>query len=136
MEIPTRRLLLPVTPPALKCYGTRAAFSPARLRASTAPPPLTLPTERGLAALFPIPSSSAELGRSPRELCFAISSNPMSSFARPVFVFSPAWQFQQQSDSALERFRHQLRALSSASKRIGRSILPQRAPQRLAFLQA
>jgi len=59
----------------------------------------------------------------------------MSSFARPVFVFSPAWQFQQQSDSALERFRHRLRALSSAAKRIGRSILPQRAPQQLAFLQ-
>jgi len=66
-------------------------------------------------------------------LYFAVSAAPMSSFARPVFVFSPAWQFQQQSDSALERFR--LRALSSAAKRIGRSILPQRAPQQLAFLQ-
>src|SRR6266480_2966890 len=105
-------------------------------RGSAASPPLTFPPERGLAALFPIPSSSAERGRSPRELHCAVSSGPMSSFARPVFVFSPAWQLQQQSDSALERFRHRLRALSSAAKRIGRSILPQRAPQRLAFLQA
>jgi len=60
----------------------------------------------------------------------------MSSFARPVFVSSPAWQFQQQSDSALERSRHRLHALLPAAKRIGRSILPQRARQPIAFVQA
>jgi hypothetical protein len=92
--------------------------------------------ERDSAALFPIPSSSAEWGRSLQELYFAVLSAQMNSFARPVFVSSPAWQFQQQSDEALERSQHRLRALSSGAKRIGRSIRLQPAPQPLSFVQA
>jgi hypothetical protein len=97
---------------------------------------LTFPTETGSAALFPIPSSSAEWVRSPRELYFAVSSDPKNSFARSEFVFSPVWKFRKQSDSVPERSRHGLRALSAAAKRIGRSILPPHAPPLIAFVQA
>jgi hypothetical protein len=56
------------------------------------------------------------------------------SFARLAFLFSPAWEFQQQSDSAPERFRHPARAFSLIAKQIGRPFLPQRAHRLLAFL--
>jgi hypothetical protein len=53
-----------------------------------------------------------------------------------VFLFSRACEFQQQWDSAPERSRHPPRAFSLIATQIVRSILPQRAPQPLAFLQA
>jgi hypothetical protein len=59
-----------------------------------------------------------------------------NSFAQLVFLFSQAWEFQQQWDSASERSRHPARAFSLIAKQIGRLILPQRAPRPLAFLQA
>jgi hypothetical protein len=60
----------------------------------------------------------------------------MNSFVQLVFLFSLAWEFQQQSDSASGRSRHLARAFSLIAKQIGRSLLPQRVPRPLAFLQA
>ena len=59
-----------------------------------------------------------------------------NSFAQLVFLFSRACEFQQQWDSAPERSRHPARASWLIAKQIDRSVLPQRVPQPLAFLQA
>jgi hypothetical protein len=91
---------------------------------------------KGSAALVPIPSSSAESGRSRRELYFAVAWSATDSFARPVFVFLTVGEFQEQSDSELARLRHPLGAFSQPAKQIVRSILPQPVPRPLAFLQA
>jgi hypothetical protein len=69
-------------------------------------------------------------------LYLAIWRDEANSFAQLVFLFSRAWEFQQQWDSASERSRHPARAFSLIAKQIGRSILPQRVPRPLAFLQA
>jgi hypothetical protein len=69
-------------------------------------------------------------------LYLVIWRDETNSFAQLVFLFSQACEFQQQWDSASERFRHPARAFSLIAKQIGRSILPQRVPQPLAFLQA
>ena len=52
------------------------------------------------------------------------------------FSFHGLVRFQQQWDSAPERSRHPARASSLIAKQIDPSILPQRVPQPLAFLQA
>jgi hypothetical protein len=59
----------------------------------------------------------------------------MNSFAQLLFLFSRACAFQQQWGWAAERSRHPARAPSLIEK-LGRSILLQREPQPLAFLQA
>jgi hypothetical protein len=69
-------------------------------------------------------------------LYLAIWGDETNSFAQSAFLFSPAWEFQQQWDSGSERSRHPLRGFSLIAKQIGRSILPRRVPQPLAFLQA
>jgi hypothetical protein len=69
-------------------------------------------------------------------LYLAIWRDETSSFAQLVFLFSQACEFQQQWDWALERFQHPARAFSLIPKQIDPSVLPQRAPQPLAFLQA
>src|SRR5947209_4181057 len=94
------------------------------------------PRETGSAALFRIQSSSAESGQSPPDLYFALSWGATNSFAGPVFLFSPAWGFQQQSDSALERSRYPARAFWLVAKQTGQVILLQLAPRPIAFLQA
>jgi hypothetical protein len=68
-------------------------------------------------------------------LCLAIWRGE-DSFPQLVFLFSRACEFQQQWDSAPERFRHPARVSSLIAKQIGPSVLPQRVPQPLAFLQA
>ena len=57
-------------------------------------------------------------------------------FLNWCFLFSRACEFQQQWESAPERSRHPARASSLIAKQIDRSVLPQRVPQPLAFLQA
>jgi hypothetical protein len=69
-------------------------------------------------------------------LYLSIWTGEANSFPQLVFSFSRACAFQQQWESAPERSRHPARASSLIAKQIGRSIRPQRAPQRLAFLQA
>jgi hypothetical protein len=69
-------------------------------------------------------------------LYLATWKDEANSFAQLVFLFSRAWEFQQQWDSVSGRSRHPARAFSLMAKRIGRSILPQRVPRPLAFLQA
>jgi hypothetical protein len=97
---------------------------------------LTFQREKGSALLVRIPALWAESGPSPRCLYLATWRDETNSFAQLVFLFSRAWEFQQQWDSASERSRHPARAFSLIAKQIGRSILPQRAPRPLAFLQA
>ena len=97
----------------------------------------TFPSEeKGSALLVRIPSLWAESGPSLRCLWLAIWRGETNSFAQLVFLFSRACEFQQQWDSAPERFRHPARAFSLIAKQIGPSVLPQRVPQPLAFLQA
>lgn len=91
---------------------------------------------KGSAPPVRIPSLWAESAPSPRCSYFALWRDETNSFARLVFLFSRAWEFQQQSNSAPERSRHPVRAFSLIAKQIGRSLLPQRVPQPLAFLQA
>jgi hypothetical protein len=69
-------------------------------------------------------------------LYLAIWRDEANSFAQPVFLVSPIWEFQQWSDSVSARPRHPARAFSLIAKQIGRSILLQRVPRPLAFLQA
>jgi hypothetical protein len=69
-------------------------------------------------------------------LYLAIWRDEANSFAQWVFLFSRASEFQQQWDSASERSRHPVRAFSLIAKQIALSVLPQRVPQPLAFLQA
>lgn len=78
----------------------------------------------------------AEWGPSPRYLYLAILRDQTNSFVQLVFLFSRVWESQQQSDSASERSRRPARGFSLIAKQIGRSILPQRVPRPLAFLQA
>jgi hypothetical protein len=59
-----------------------------------------------------------------------------NSFVQLVLLYSQPWEFQQQWDSASERSRHLARAFSLIAIQIGPSLLPQRVPQPLAFLQA
>jgi len=92
--------------------------------------------EKGSAPLVRIPSSWAEPGPSPRCPHLAIWTDEANSFPQLVFLFSQAWEFEQQSESAPERSRHPPRASSLIAKQIDRSIRPQRAPRPLAFLQA
>jgi hypothetical protein len=66
-------------------------------------------------------------------LYFAISSGEMDCFARSVFLFSSAEEFQQWLDSGLECSRYS--ELLLVANQIGRSILRQRVPRLLAFLQ-
>src|SRR5215469_13731129 len=88
------------------------------------------------AAPFRIPSSSGEWGRFPPDLYFAVSRGETNSFARPVFLFSRAWEFRQQSDSAQEHSRCRLRAFWLVVKPVGYLIPRQRAPRPRAFLRA
>jgi hypothetical protein len=83
-----------------------------------------------------IPSLWAESGPTPQCLCLAIGRDETNSFVQPVFLFSLAWEFQQQWDSGSERSRHPAHAFSWIAKQIGPSILPRRVPQPFAFLQA
>jgi hypothetical protein len=69
-------------------------------------------------------------------LHLAIWRDEANSFPQLVFLFSRACAFQQQWDWAPERFRHPARASSLIPKQIDPSILLQRVPQPLAFLQA
>jgi hypothetical protein len=69
-------------------------------------------------------------------LCLEIWKGETNSFARLVFLSSPAWELQQQFDSALERFLHPARAFWLVPKQIGYLIPLQLAPRLLAFLQA
>jgi hypothetical protein len=69
-------------------------------------------------------------------LYFAIWGAETNSFAPLVFLFSLAWEFQQQWDLAPERSQHPAHGFSLIAKQIARSILLQRARQPLAFLQA
>ena len=98
--------------------------------------PLIFPTEKSSALLVQIPSLWAESGPTPRCLYLVIWRDETNSFAQLVFLFSRACEFQQRWDSASERSRHPARAFSLIAKQIGRSILQQRVPQPLAFLQA
>jgi len=70
-------------------------------------------------------------GPIPRDLYFAVSSGPMSSFVRPVFVSSPAWQFRQQSIrrwSALDiGFARFCRLRNGSVVRSSRSARPRRS---------
>src|SRR5580765_6047653 len=68
--------------------------------------------EKGSASPVQIPSLWAESGPTPRRSRLAISRGETNSFAQLVFLFSPACEFQQQSDSASERSRHPVRAFS------------------------
>jgi len=98
--------------------------------------PLTFQREKGSPLLVRIPSSWAESGPFPLCLYLAIWREETNSFAQLVFLFSRACEFQQQWDSASERSRHPARASSLIEKQIDPSVLPQRVPQPLAFLQA
>jgi hypothetical protein len=69
-------------------------------------------------------------------LYLAISRDQTNSFAQLVFLFSRVWEFQQQWDSPSERSRRPARGSSLIANQIGRSILLQRVPLPLAFLQA
>jgi hypothetical protein len=60
----------------------------------------------------------------------------MDSFAQPVFVSSPAWELQQQLDSAPERSRYPAAGSSLSAKQIRRSVPAQPVRRPLAFLQA
>ncbi len=92
--------------------------------------------EKGSALLVRIPSLWAESGPSLRCLWLAIWRDETNSFAQLVFLFSQACAFPQHWDSAPERSRHPARASSLIEKQIDPSVLPQRVPQPLAFLQA
>jgi hypothetical protein len=83
-----------------------------------------------------IPSMWAESGPSPRCLYLAISRDEANSFAPLVFLFSLVWEFQEQWDLGLAHSRHPAHWFSLVAKQIARSLLPQRARRRLAFLQA
>jgi hypothetical protein len=92
--------------------------------------------EKGSALLVRIPSLWAELVPILRCSHRAMWRDETNSFARLVFLFSQVCEFQQQWDSAPARSRHLDRASWLIAKQIDRSVLPQRAPQPLAFLQA
>ena len=97
---------------------------------------LTFQREKELVAPFRIRSSLAESGRPPPALYFAIASGETDCFARSVFLSLPAWDFEEQLDSALERSRHPAAGSSLNARQIRRSILRQPVPRPLAFLQA
>ena len=82
-----------------------------------------------------IPSLWAESDPALRCSYLAMWRNETSSFAQWVFLFSPTCEFRQ-GDLAQERSRHPARASSLIAKQIAPSVLPQRVPQPLAFLQA
>ena len=92
--------------------------------------------EKGSALLVRIPSLWAEPVPILRCSHLAMWRDERTSFAQSVFLFSRACAFQQQWDSALARSRHPARASWLIAKQIDRSVLPQRVPQPLAFLQA
>src|SRR5215211_41801 len=89
--------------------------------------------EKGSTPLARIPSVWAESAPSPRSLYLAVWRNETNSLAQRVFPFSPLGEFREQSDLGRERPRHPVRAFSLTEKQIGRLILPQPVPQRLAF---
>jgi hypothetical protein len=96
---------------------------------------LIFQTEKGSAPLVQIPSLWAESDPSPLSLYFAIGKGQANS-ARLLFLYSRAWEFHQQSDSAAERSLHLPHAFSSIAKQVAHSLLPQRVPRPLAFLPA
>ena len=92
--------------------------------------------EKDWAVLVRIPLSSVESGPTPRGLDLATWMDEANFFAQLVFLFSRACAFPQHWDSAPERSRHPARASSLIEKQSDPSVLPQRVPQPLAFLQA
>src|SRR6478672_310892 len=92
--------------------------------------------EKSSAPLVRIPSLWAEPVPSLRCWYLAMWRDEANSFPQLVFSFSRACAFPQQWEAALERFRHPARVSWLIAKQIDRSVLPQRVPQPLAFLQA
>ena len=124
----------PVTP----CvpFGKKGVQRTARPTSGRMRRPLTFQREKGSVPLARIPSLWAESGLSRRCVYLAISRNLTNSFAQLVFLFSRVWEFQQEWDSASERSRRPARGFSLIANQTGHSILPQRVPLPLAFLQA